>query len=185
VFGAFVGTTGDCVQTGVTTYAFFVDREGSLALHGDYFGWFRGPVAVAHCRFVAFGADPDPSDFTVSGDTYGLAAAERPARITLSFQCPASTATTTTLPAEVRAPCGAPLTLGSEPNATDALYILRAALGLEACDPCVCSVAGSADITVRDAFAVLSGAPPTSFACPACPDLGGSCELCSIATTGG
>jgi hypothetical protein len=55
-------------------------------------------------------------------------------------------------------------------TASDALLILRTAVGLEACEPCVCDVNDSGSITASDALAVLGAAvgQPVQLSCPAC-----------------
>lgn len=67
--------------------------------------------------------------------------------------------------------CGAPLTrfaTGTNPTASDALYVLRAAVGLKACAACDCDVDGSGQISATDALAALQasvGLPAPSL-CP-------------------
>jgi hypothetical protein len=52
--------------------------------------------------------------------------------------------------------CSQPISNGSEPVATDCLFILRASVGSETCDPaCVCDSAGGGGATATDALACL------------------------------
>ncbi len=84
-----------------------------------------------------------------------------------------STSTTTTLPAQS---CGDPvaITIGSDraglKTASDALFILRTAVGFESCPLCVCDVNNDGKITATDALAALKAAvgQPVSLTCPAC-----------------
>jgi hypothetical protein len=61
----------------------------------------------------------------------------------------------------------------SEPRvvtATDALFVLRAAVGIETCAPCVCDTNGSGAVTASDALLTLSFAvgQPVELTCPPC-----------------
>ena len=66
--------------------------------------------------------------------------------------------------------CGQPQTDGLTPTATDALAILIVAVGLGACDPCVCDVNNDGTVTATDALTVLSFAigGPAVLSCPSC-----------------
>jgi hypothetical protein len=75
--------------------------------------------------------------------------------------------------------CGDPVALtagsvsagtGNAVSASDALFILRAAVGLDSCQLCVCDVNDSSSISATDALAVLNAAVglPVSLDCPAC-----------------
>jgi hypothetical protein len=74
---------------------------------------------------------------------------------------------TTTLFPPVPA-CGDPD--GNGIRATDALFMLGAALGLQICDNCFCDVDDSNGITSSDALRVLSRAVglPVELICPIC-----------------
>lgn len=66
--------------------------------------------------------------------------------------------------------CGQPQSTGSAPTATDALAVLKGAVGLgSACDstPCICDVNGDGNVTSSDALAVLQAAvgTPIALAC--------------------
>ena len=55
-------------------------------------------------------------------------------------------------------------------TATDALFILRAAVGLEVCDVCICDADGSGLVAATDALIALRAATgqQVTLACPAC-----------------
>ena len=68
--------------------------------------------------------------------------------------------------------CGDPNDTGTL-TATDALFTLRTAVGLQACDPCICNVDGNTTgnpITASDALRVLrkSVGVTVDFTCPSC-----------------
>jgi hypothetical protein len=66
--------------------------------------------------------------------------------------------------------CGDPFDTGSGVNATDALVVLKASVGLAECDPCLCDVDGSSLVVATDALAILHAAVglPARLRCPAC-----------------
>jgi hypothetical protein len=66
--------------------------------------------------------------------------------------------------------CGQPQSDGATPTATDALAALNAAVGLLACELCVCDVDGSGAIAATDALSILSLAVggSVSLDCPSC-----------------
>jgi hypothetical protein len=68
--------------------------------------------------------------------------------------------------------CAQPASAGSSPTATDALFILNAAVGLVACALCVCDVDGSGAITASDALSGLRLAVGgmVELRCPPCGD---------------
>ena len=94
-----------------------------------------------------------------------------PPNVTVHVDCPPTSATTTTLPQYA---CGQAAGVSkSGPDAADALFTLKAAVGLTSCSDCVCDVDGSGRITARDALRVLvwavgNGDPATEAACPPC-----------------
>lgn len=68
--------------------------------------------------------------------------------------------------------CGDPDDSGAK-TATDALFVLRTSVGLEACDDCICDVnrsGGATPVTASDALLVLQGSvgQPVSLNCIAC-----------------
>ncbi len=57
--------------------------------------------------------------------------------------------------------CGQPISTGAAPTATDALFVLRVAVGVASCDACVCDVdssGGATPVTATDALKVLKRA---------------------------
>jgi cysteine-rich repeat protein len=65
--------------------------------------------------------------------------------------------------------CGMPTSAtATESKTSDALFVLRTAVGTVSCHPVVCDVNGSGDITTSDALAVLRAAvgQPVLFDCP-------------------
>jgi len=66
--------------------------------------------------------------------------------------------------------CGDPAEARGSITASDALFMLQAAVGLTTCELCVCDVDGSGAVTATDALFTLNAAvgQPTSLACPAC-----------------
>jgi hypothetical protein len=88
-----------------------------------------------------------------------------------------STTTSTTLPAPEDRPCGDPV-LSSEDEGTDeaavtasdALFVLRVAVGAADCPLCTCDVNASAEVSATDALIVLRAAvgQPATLDCPAC-----------------
>ncbi|HYB99468.1 MAG TPA: hypothetical protein VEC57_10105 [Candidatus Limnocylindrales bacterium] len=71
--------------------------------------------------------------------------------------------------------CGQPVTSGSDPTASDALAVLRRAVGTLACDLCVCDVNQSGSVTATDALATLKNAVGQ--------DVDLSCVVCSVTET--
>ena len=73
-------------------------------------------------------------------------------------------------------PCGQPVSRTERPTASDALFTLRAAVGVESCRLCVCDVDASSRIAATDALAILGAAVSgtrlaTCAACDECPDI--------------
>jgi hypothetical protein len=71
--------------------------------------------------------------------------------------------------------CGQPVTGGASPTASDALYVLRAAVGSVQCEAAVCDTDGSCAVTAGDALRLLwyvTGQP-----------LELSCELCGVTSS--
>ena len=65
--------------------------------------------------------------------------------------------TTTTLPGQPR--CAQPVSSGATPTASDCLFILRAAVGSEVCEPaCICAPKGTLPGTATDALICLKKA---------------------------
>jgi hypothetical protein len=55
-------------------------------------------------------------------------------------------------------------------NASDGLFVLRASVGSECCDLCICDANGSGAVTATDALITLNAAvgQPVTLQCPAC-----------------
>lgn len=66
--------------------------------------------------------------------------------------------------------CGQPISSGSAVTSTDALAVLKAAVGLLSCLECVCDINGNGSIAATDALAALSIAvgQPVGLNCPSC-----------------
>jgi len=66
--------------------------------------------------------------------------------------------------------CAQPVSSGNAPVAGDCLYILRTAVGISLCEPCVCDANGSGQTTAGDALLCLKDAvgQPVTLDCPAC-----------------
>ena len=66
--------------------------------------------------------------------------------------------------------CGQPVTDGDGPSASDALGVLRAAVGTTECEVCVCDVDGNGRVVAADALATLRRAvgQPGGDQCLAC-----------------
>lgn len=66
--------------------------------------------------------------------------------------------------------CGRPVSNGQTPVASDALYVLRSAVGSTPCAACVCDTDGSGSMTAIDALIDLKAAvgQPVNLSCPVC-----------------
>jgi len=66
--------------------------------------------------------------------------------------------------------CGQPLTTGNTPTATDALFILRTAVGLETCALCVCDVNDDGSTSATDSLLALRASIgiDVELQCPPC-----------------
>jgi hypothetical protein len=66
--------------------------------------------------------------------------------------------------------CAQPVSTGDKPTATDCLYVLRAAVGVEDCDACICDADASGGIVATDALTCLRSAvgQEGKLACEAC-----------------
>jgi len=75
---------------------------------------------------------------------------------------------TTVPPAPV---CGNPT--GYDSLASDALFVLSAAVGASRCEPCVCSLDGNRSVAASDALLLLKAATgqPVALDCPPCDDI--------------
>ncbi len=91
-----------------------------------------------------------------------------PAQAAPATSSTTTSTTTTTLPAWPP-PCG-DATIDGRLTATDALYVLKAAVGLQTCLACLCDADGDGTILATDALRVLKRAVglPAPVACPVC-----------------
>ncbi len=86
----------------------------------------------------------------------------------------------------VRGDCAQPVSNGDGPVATDCLYILRAAVGLESCSPeCICAVRGTVPAVASDALSclVMAVGGPDTRACPCTTTTSTSTSTSSTSTT--
>ena len=100
---------------------------------------------------------------------------------------------TTSLVALLHAPsaaaadsCSQPVSSGSAPVATDCLYILRAAVGIQACDPaCICAPKGELPTSATDALVCLNVSVGISvpLACPCSTTTTSSSTVTSTVTS--
>jgi hypothetical protein len=73
--------------------------------------------------------------------------------------------------------CGQPVSAGGAPTASDALFILGAAVGVQTCELCVCDTNNSGGVTAGDALTTLSAAVGTGavLTCEPCDSEPASC----------
>jgi hypothetical protein len=86
-------------------------------------------------------------------------------------------------PAAAQSSCGQPVSSDAGPTASDALFILRAAVGSESCEKCVCDVdasGGASPISAADALRVLRRAvgQAVELTCSMCDCTDGSAPTC-------
>ena len=163
------GTDVDCsAQVGDFTTFNDMDAARTLDIAIISIAGFQGPVDVAACALTPCGVPrPDIADFgifTVDAASPDLGPLLPLPQVSGSIDCAGPT---TTLAPDV---CGAPESGADPPVTTDVLRVLRAAIGLDTCDPCVCDVDSSGRVDARDARRVLLrtmdlGDP---LVCPAC-----------------
>ena len=90
--------------------------------------------------------------------------------------------------------CAQPLSSGDGPNATDCSFVLKASVGVKACDPCICDINSSGSQTTTDALLCLKSAvgQTVNLDCPPCqgvttttvdPGPGGSTTSTSTTST--
>lgn len=158
-----------------------------------------GPAPLLTCRFRAIGTVPDASAFTAVavetvapapsfaslpnplltvgvGACEGVTTTTTTSTTTTTTTTSSTSTTTTTMPSTTTTTmaasgsCGLPVSAGPLPTATDALAVLRAAVGLLVCAPCVCDADSSGAITATDALIVLRAAVGIADArmCPPC-----------------
>lgn len=148
---------------------------------------FTGPVVLGGCRFFYDTTIPVADDFHISvqvaaKDGEDINVNPLPKVQVTAIECPGelpggttTTSTSTTVPVTSTTlidggECGFPVSSGDTPTASDALFTLRAAVGLASCPKCVCDVDGSDKVAASDALAILRVAVGVGgpFACPSC-----------------
>ena len=177
VAGTTVNPTCSLALGGNALGAFGDDGLGTLSVSMIRQAAFSAPVDLAGCRFEYSGSQPVPADFRVTVTNAGRDGVDNsvsplPVVAVTQVDCPGAlpttTTTTTTLPAGSR--CGQPVSSGAKPTASDALRVLKAAVGVASCSSCVCDANGNGNVTAADALVVLRAAVglPVVLACPAC-----------------
>jgi hypothetical protein len=129
--------------------------------------------SLATVRLIDLGLQQTVADLDVS-DVVAAYCAQNPAEeacIAATTTTTTSTTTTTTSTTTMPTPdtCGDPTTDGAT-TATDALFVLQAAVGIQTCELCICDVNDSGAVTASDALAVLGFAVGQSIelSCPVC-----------------
>jgi hypothetical protein len=158
------GEDADCTaEVAALAGTFDIDAQALLAAGLLTPSGFATPADVLGCRFLVPAEPATAAGISVDvldAATPGNVALVPPPVMSARVECPGVTTTTstttTTVPADV---CGKPCASGQgEPQATDALFMLRAALGLVPCAQCVCDVDRSGDVAATDALRVLARA---------------------------
>ncbi len=171
--GEFTGEFGAVACTNLTnTQAIFNDNENAELLGLSYFAFdgLDGPTDLAECEFEPNAANPVAADFVSEIETAGAPNGQPVSGVEVivsNVSCEGSgSTTTTTLPDAGN--CGDPDANGL--TATDALFILASAIGLQTCSTCVCDVDGSGGVAASDALRTLQAAvgTPVELACPPC-----------------
>lgn len=145
---------------------------------------FSAPVPLIGCRLHYDSLEPLPADFTVSVANAGRDGGDGnvvplPVLVVSKVECPGELpegTTTTTLPETTTTTlvasgdCGFPSSNGTKPTATDALFALKAAVGVTSCDVCICDINDSGSVGASDALGILRAAVgvATSLDCPPC-----------------
>jgi hypothetical protein len=134
----------------------------------DYHAWRDSKVpAVRRLWDRQAASGQSQFDISDSGMTYYLVTGRTVSRPTPQQVIALVDAWQPTLPGA----CGQPSSRGAQPLASDALQILRGALGIVTCVECVCDVDRSSTITTTDALKVLKRAvgQHVALSCPECP----------------
>lgn len=151
-----------------------------------------GPAEFAACAYTRAGPAPSASEFQVDVTQAfapgGIPVAPLPQVSISDITCEGGGTTTTsttqttfqttTTTLGAGGECGDPVdppalrggALSALVNATDALFALRAAVGLELCELCVCDLDDSGSVAATDALALLLAAvgQPGNLNCPPC-----------------
>lgn len=145
---------------------------------------FSAPITLAGCRIFYDSNEPIPGEFTITVTNAGRDGDDnnvvpKPTMAVTKVECPGElpeVTTTTTMPETTTTlpvgdgDCGVPLSGGVKPNASDALFALKAAVGVGQCELCVCDVNSSGSVAAGDALAILRAAvgSETVLDCPPC-----------------
>lgn len=173
-------TRPECARAlGGQAFASFHDDDDLSQLRASVIrlGYFSAPTALFGCRIFYDSLEPTPADFGVTVLNAGRDGEDdsivpKPSVFVTAVECPGElpnqSTTTTTLPQS--GGCGVPVSGGAKPAASDALFVLKAAVGGETCDVCLCDVDGSGSVAAGDALAVLRAAVGGEFQpdCPPC-----------------
>lgn len=187
IFGSSCEPLGDYVLIGTAD-----DNSKTFSMVYQTMGpeQLDGPTDFARCSYTRAGSAPSASDFDVSTtQAYaagGISVTPLPQTSISDISCEGGGPTTTqsTLPSTTTSTtlgsggvCGDPVDptplVGGQAaliNATDALFLLRAAVGLESCERCVCDLDDSGGVNASDALALLLIAvgQPGNLDCPPC-----------------
>ncbi|MFN2428128.1 MAG: hypothetical protein ABR587_16970 [Candidatus Binatia bacterium] len=145
--------------------------------------YLSAPTPLVGCRIFYDTIEPTPEDFIIDVLNAGRDGGDNnviplPTLAVTDVECPGElpdvtttttlAPTTTTLPGAAR--CGFPLSDGEKPSASDALYILKAAVGGGDCPLCVCDVNDSGSLAAGDSLTVLRAAVGVDvpLTCPPC-----------------
>jgi hypothetical protein len=188
--GEFVGEFGAVECTDLSgSMPIFNDNENAelLGLTFFSFGGFTGPRDLAVCVFEPSGAPPTPQQFVSDIESAGApngSPVEGVEVVVSNISCDgvgtttsttgAPTTTTTTGASTTTSTMSEGAACGDEGNdgitATDALFALNAAVGLQTCAPCICDVDDSGSVAASDALLLLNAAVgvPVELTCPPC-----------------
>lgn len=180
-------TKPECtLALGGQSFAAFNDNDDTSVLSASIvrLNYFSAPTSVFGCRIFYDSIEPTPDDFLVTvfnaardgGDNNVL---PTPTVVVSLVECPGELptgTTTTTLPETTTTTfpvgdrCGFPISNGDKPSASDALFVLKAAVGVAECPLCVCDVNDSGNVAAGDALTVLKAAvgAEAELNCPPC-----------------
>lgn len=166
-----------------------LDEQRRLTTAIIRFAKFSAPVALGGCRVFYDSRVPVAGDFAISVTNAGRDGEDNNVKPTpkvkiTSIECPGqlpsptgtttttvtSTSLTVTTSTLVDGFCGQPTSTGDKPTASDALAILKAAVGLRTCALCICDVDDSGKVSAVDALATLRAVvgQSSNLNCPPC-----------------
>jgi hypothetical protein len=161
------------------------DDDKELAVSFIRLNTFSGPTPLLGCRIFYDSLEPVPSDFSVTVLNAGRGGEDDnviplPVVDVSDVDCPGElpeiTTTTTTIPITTTTldfgdqRCGFPISDGQFPTASDALYTLRAGVGVSPCPLCVCDLNDNGNLSAGDALRLLHAAVGNEieYECPPC-----------------